>query len=162
MNGYSKVMAPRVKVGPLRDLPALFAPAHFRQFLTGTIARYFSSSVVALCADSASFLALLQAGVAPATAAAIGFLLGTVVHWQVSSRVMFAQGVAPAGPERHKQMALFLASALVGLVLTTGIVGCAVALAINPRLAKLGAIVVSFVTTSGLRHVLIFGKSRTA
>ncbi len=146
----------------MAGLPTLFGPTQMRQFLTGTLARYFSSSVVALCGDSATFLILLQFGVAPATAAAIGFMLGTVVHWQVSSRVMFATGVAAAGPERRMQMALFVGSALVGLVLTTGIVGGAAALAINPRLGKLAAIGVNFITTSGLRHILIFGKSRTA
>ncbi|WP_420382836.1 GtrA family protein [Novosphingobium sp.] len=157
MNGYSKVTA-----RPLRDVSALFGPAQMRQFLTGTIARYLSSSIVALGADSALFLMLLQCGVAPAIAAAIGFLFGTIVHWQVSSRVMFAAGVAPAGPERRMQMALFLGSALVGLVLTIGIVGLGAALAIDPRLAKLGAVAVSFVTSSGLRHVLIFGKPQAA
>ena len=160
MGGFSEGMArPKCDLAT-RAFPRMFSPAQMRQFMTGTIARYFSSSVVALGADSASFLIMLQCGVAPATAAAIGFMLGTVVHWQVSSRVMFADGVAPAGPERRAQMILFVASALVGLVLTTAIVGGAVALAINPRLAKLVAVGISFVTTSSLRHVLIFGKSR--
>ncbi|WP_353228638.1 GtrA family protein [Novosphingobium sp.] len=136
------------------------APAVLANLLTGTFARYLSASVVALGADAGSFLVLLNAGMAPAPAAAAGFMLGIVVNWLVSSRVMFAASVAVAGPERRRQQALFLASAMVGLVLTTVIVGWGASHAINPRLAKLVAVGVSFITTSGLRHVLVFGKPR--
>ncbi len=154
MNGFSSgILANR------RPVPGT-STTLMRALLTGTFARYLSASVVALCADAGAFLILLQLGMAPASAAALGFVLGIVVNWVVSSRVMFADCVAQAGPERRRQQALFLVSALVGLVLTTGIVGGAAALAINPRLAKLVAVGVSFVTTSGMRHVLVFTRAR--
>lgn len=132
-----------------------------KRIATGTFARYVAASAVALGADTGSFLIMLHFAVAPALAAAIGFMLGTVVHWLVSSQVMFRHAVAAPGPERRAQMVLFVASALLGLALTTLIVGGAVMLAINPRLAKLVAIAASFTTTSGLRHLLVFGKSRS-
>jgi len=150
MNGISGAIANRAG----RDLALAL-----RLLLTGTFARYLSSSVVALCADAGSFLVLLQLGMAPALAAALGFSVGIVVNWLVSSRVMFAASVAERGPERRRQKLLFLVSACVGLVLTTAIVGGAAALALDPRLAKLVAVGVSFVTTSAMRHLLIFGKS---
>jgi putative flippase GtrA len=131
-------------------------PAAMRPLLTGTVARYVSSSAVALCADTGSFLVFLQCGMAPALAAAVGFMIGIAVHWVVSSRVMFADGVAAAGPDRRRQQVLFVAAALVGLALTTLIVGGAAAYAINPRWAKLVAVAISFVTTSGLRHLFVF------
>jgi len=137
-------------------------PATLRPLLTGTVARYVSSSMVALCADTASFLAFLQFGMSPALSAATGFLLGIAVHWLVSSRVMFADDVAARGPDRRRQQALFVASALVGLALTTIIVGGAASFAINPRLAKLVAVGVSFVTTSGLRHLFVFRQPAMA
>jgi putative flippase GtrA len=133
-----------------------------RTVMTGTAARYVAASGIALAADTGSFLVMLRAGIAPAAAAAAGFMLGMMVHWLVSSRVMFADGVAAPGPERRRQQALFVAAACVGLALTTLIVGIAAALAINPRLAKLVAVGVSFFTTSGLRHLLVFGRSRFA
>lgn len=129
---------------------------------TGTLARYVASSAIALAADTATFLALLQGGMAPASAAAIGFMLGVAVHWVVSSRVLFVADVAAPGPERRRQRALFVAAALVGLALTTGIVGSAALLHINPRLAKLVAVACSFVTTSALRHLFVFRPSALA
>jgi len=136
-------------------------PAVLRPLLTGILARYVSSSVVALCADAGSFLIFLQLGMAPALAAAAGFSIGIVVNWLVSSRVMFSSFVATAGPARQRQQLLFLGTALFGLVLTTAIVGGAAALTFNPRLAKLVAVAVSFTTTSALRHLLVFSRTRS-
>jgi putative flippase GtrA len=152
MNGVSG----GVLAGPVR---VSFA-GQMRAFLTGTFARYLSASVVALGADAGSFLALLHMGVAPASTAALGFVVGIVVNWVVSSRVLFADCVAETGPERRRQQVLFLVSALVGLVLTTAIVAAGASLMIDPRLAKLVAVGVSFVTTSGMRHVLVFTRAR--
>ena len=154
MHGFSSGMATggRIKPGMVAAL--------MRGLATGTFARYLSSSVVALCADAGCFLIALQLGMSPARAAALGFCLGIAVNWVVSSRVMFADCVAQAGAERRRQQLLFALSALVGLGLTTGIVGGAAALAINPRLAKLVAVGVSFVTTSGMRHLLVFTRAR--
>jgi putative flippase GtrA len=157
MNGFSSGIAATGR--PWREMMLGLTPAPLRPLLTGTVARYVGSSAVALCADTGSFLVLLQLGMAPAPAAASGFMLGIAVHWLVSSRVMFADDVAAAGPERRRQQVLFVAAALVGLVLTTAIVGFAAAYAINPRWAKLVAVGVSFVTTSGLRHLFVFRQT---
>jgi putative flippase GtrA len=156
MNGISSGFV----AGELRTALPGSTARMVRPLLTGILARYISSSVVALGADTGCFLIFLQFGMAPAAAAAAGFSIGIVVNWLVSSRVLFTSFVAVAGPERQRQQMLFLATALLGLVLTTAIVGGAAALAFNPRLAKLVAVAVSFTITSALRHLLVFSKAR--
>lgn len=137
-------------------------PAGLRARLAGLVARYTLASAVALAADTGSFLAMLHAGVPPVTAAAIGFILGIAVHWLVSSRVFFVEDVAADARDRGRQRTQFIAVSLIGLALTTVIVGVAAHLGINPRFAKLVAVVVSFVTTSGLRHIFVFRQPALA
>jgi putative flippase GtrA len=128
-----------------------------KQFLRETApSRYFAASVVALGFDMGSFLVLLAAGLPAAPAAALSYSLGIVVHWFISSRAVFIDGVAERGPARTRQKALFVASALVGLALTAGIVGLGAAVGIDPRLAKLAAVGVSFVATWLLRARVVF------
>jgi putative flippase GtrA len=118
--------------------------------------RYLAASVVALGFDMASFLALLAVGMPAAPAAALSYSLGIVVHWFISSRAVFVAGVAERGPARTRQKAMFVASALVGLALTAGIVGLGSALGLDPRLAKVAAVGVSFVATWLLRARVVF------
>ena len=118
--------------------------------------RYLAASVVALGFDMASFLMLLALGIAAAPASALSYSLGIVVHWFISSRAVFTAGVAERGPARTRQKALFVASALVGLALTAGIVGLGSAVGIDPRIAKLAAVGVSFVATWLLRARVVF------
>ena len=128
-----------------------------RQFLRHAApSRYLMASVVALGFDMASFLALLAAGLAAAPAAALSYSLGIAVHWFISSRAVFTAGVAERGPARTRQTALFVASALVGLALTAGVVGLGSALGLDPRLAKIAAVGVSFTATWLLRARIVF------
>ena len=90
-------------------------------------------------------------------ASSIGYCAGILVHWLVSSRLVFADGAAARGTgERHRQKLLFVGSALVGLAVTTAIVGGGSAFGLDPRIAKLLAIVVSFQTTYLLRRHIVF------
>jgi putative flippase GtrA len=120
------------------------------------LVRYGIASVGALAVDFGSFLALLALGAPAVAASAAGYGLGIVVHWLLSSRAVFADSVAGRGRERTRQKALFIASALVGLGLTTGIVGIADFAGFDPRAAKLVAIGVSFMTTWMLRSRIVF------
>jgi putative flippase GtrA len=121
---------------------------------------YLLASVLALGSDAGLFLLLLDAGLAPMSASATGYCAGIFVHWLVSSRLVFADGAAARGTgERHRQKMLFVGSALVGLAVTTAIVGTGSAFGLDPRLAKLGAIVVSFQTTYLLRRHIVFRAS---
>ncbi len=118
--------------------------------------RYVLASVGALAVDFGSFLALMAFGLAAAPASAIGYSLGIVAHWLMSSRAVFQDRVAQSGVTRTQQKALFVISALVGLVLTTAIVAAGDASGIDPRLAKIGAIAVSFLVTWLIRARIVF------
>jgi putative flippase GtrA len=126
------------------------------------LVRYVLASVGALAVDMGSFLAFLSLAVPAAAASALGYGLGIVAHWLLSSRAVFSDSVAARGIERTKQKALFVGSAMIGLALTTGIVGLADIAGVDPRLAKLFAIVVSFAATWMLRNRIVFRPGRVA
>ena len=118
--------------------------------------RYIGASVVSLGLDFGVFMATLLLGLVPAIAAATGYIAGIVCHWAISSRVVFAAQLAARSTGRRQQQALFLLSSLVGLGITTGVVGIAVRYGVDPRLAKAAAIVVSFQATYVLRRKVVF------
>ncbi len=118
--------------------------------------RYVLASVGALAVDVGSFLALLSLGLAAAPASAIGYSLGIFAHWLMSSRAVFQDKVATGGMARTQQKALFVISALIGLALTTAIVGLGDWSGFDPRIAKAGAIVVSFFVTWLIRSRIVF------
>ncbi|GAA4047990.1 GtrA family protein [Erythrobacter jejuensis] len=120
------------------------------------LVRYLLASVGALAVDVGSFLAFLSAGIPAVLASGIGYTLGILAHWLLSSRTVFNGRVAERGAERTKQKALFVGSALAGLALTTAIVGAADVSGFDPRIAKLVAIGASFALTWLLRSRVVF------
>jgi len=118
--------------------------------------RYLLASVISLGIDMGCFLALLRLGVAPMPASAAGYALGIAAHWVLSSRTVFTGQVAVSSRERTRQKALFVGSALVGLAVTSLVVGGATALGSDPRLAKLAAVALSFAVTWLLRRQVVF------
>jgi putative flippase GtrA len=131
----------------------------FRQL---TFIRYVVVSVGALAVDMGVFLALLQTGMMSAVAAAIGYSAGIAAHWTLSSRKVFADRVSERGTrERTQQKAMFVVSALLGLIATMGIVGAGDLIGLDPRIAKVGAICTSFVLTYLLRNMVIFRNGPT-
>jgi putative flippase GtrA len=118
--------------------------------------RYLGASVFALAADIGLFLLLLGAGLLAPAASAVSYCVGIGAHWLVSSRLVFAAGAAPGGSDRWRQKFLFLISAFVGLALTVAIVAGGEAAGVDPRLAKLVAVGVSFVATYILRKTIVF------
>lgn len=137
------------------DLPAASVLSKLRDV---RFVRYVLASVGALAVDVGCFLALLALGVAAAPASAIGYSLGILAHWLMSSRAVFQDKVASGGMARTQQKALFVISALIGLALTTAIVGVGDWSGIDPRLAKAVAIVVSFFVTWLIRSRIVFRK----
>jgi putative flippase GtrA len=121
-----------------------------------TYLRYILSSAGALAVDMSLFMALFHLGVFPAAASAIGYMSGIAAHWLLSSRAVFADNVAQRGRGRDRQKALFLGSALVGLAITTGTVGVGDLAGLDPRLAKLVAIAISFQATYLMRKKVVF------
>lgn len=125
-------------------------------FASGSAIRYPLASAVALGFDMGSFLVLLSVGLDPVGAATAGYVAGIAVHWLISSRFVFAPETVRLGRERWSQKALFAGSALVGLGITVAIVGLAGIAALDPRAAKLVAVVASFATTWALRSRYVF------
>jgi putative flippase GtrA len=119
-------------------------------------ARYVSASAAALCIDMLVFLALLRAGMWAVAASSLGYCAGLALHWLISSRIVFADRAAVSAAGRTRQKALFIASALVGLAITSAIVGLGTYLGIDARMAKLVAIGLSFQTTWLLRRSVVF------
>ena len=118
--------------------------------------RYLIASVGALAVDMGAFLALLALGAAPVGASALSYTLGIAAHWIMSSRAVFTDSVAERGAARNRQKALFVGSALAGLAITTLVVWAGDNAGMDPRLAKLAAIVVSFTATWLLRAKVVF------
>ena len=118
--------------------------------------RYGLASVGALAVDVGSFLAFMEAGLHPTPASAMGYSLGILAHWLMSSRAVFQDSVAKGGMARTRQKALFVISALVGLGLTALIVTLGDWAGAQPMLSKAIAIVISFVATWLLRSRIVF------
>jgi len=118
--------------------------------------RYVGASAASLGVDFAVFLAAMAIGVPPALAAACGYIVGIGCHWLLSSKLVFVGQVAIDTAGRRPQQALFVLSALVGLGITTGIVGLGTRYGLDPRIAKGIAIVVSFQATYVIRKKLVF------
>jgi putative flippase GtrA len=136
-------------------MPAAAASLYLR-LREVTLARYVLASIGALAVDIGCFLTLLTLAAPAALASAMGYSAGIVAHWLMSSRAVFADGVAARGPGRTRQKALFVGSALVGLALTTAIVGLAARAGIDPRAGKLAAIAASFAATWLMRRRIVF------
>lgn len=125
--------------------------------------RYVVVSIAALATDMGVFLALLETGSLSTAASAIGYSTGILAHWLLSSRKVFQDRVSEKGTSaRMQQKAMFLVSALLGLLMTVAIVGAGTALGMDPRLAKIIAIVISFLLTYALRNIVIFRQARPA
>lgn len=121
-----------------------------------TYARYVMASALALGVDLGLFVMLLNMGMPPVPASAAGYAFGLLIHWMASVRLVFAQQPLPFVSRRRRQKLLFVASAFIGLAITGTIVGLGSHLGLDPRLAKLGAIAISFQTTYILRRTVVF------
>ena len=133
----------------------LLARAGFdRSFLA-----YIAVSAAALGVDLLVLDRLLVANMPESGAAAFAYSIGIVVHWLLSTRTVFAPETAARGSRAlDRQRALFIGSALVGLAITTAMVGTASGFGIEPRLAKLAAIGVSFTAVWLIRRLYIFSR----
>lgn len=118
--------------------------------------RYITVSAIALGIDMGCFLLLIAGDAIPALASGISYLIGMAAHWFLSSRFVFGAYLAAAGAGRGKQQGLFFASALAGLSITMGIVGVGDWFGLDPRLAKLVAVAISFNATYLMRRKIVF------
>ena len=118
--------------------------------------RYIAVSALALGIDMGLFFMLIAADTPSVAASGLSYLTGMVAHWLLSSRLVFGAYLAQPGAGRSKQQGLFFASALAGLSITMGIVGLGDWFGLDPRLAKLVAVAVSFNATYLMRRKIVF------
>lgn len=127
-----------------------------QEMLGRTYVRYGVASAIALACDVCLFLIALRVGVFAAYAAAIGYGAGIVVHWLISSRLVFRTSAPALGTERFRQKMLFSASALCGLTITMAIVTTANSIGLLPIIGKSIAVAISFQATYMLRKRVVF------
>lgn len=126
--------------------------AYWRSF---TFARYFGASVIALIVDMLIYGGAILLSVIPSVASAIGYSVGIIVHWAMSSNFVFI-GKKKQGVKLQLQRALFAGSALLGLGITIGTVQILTNANIGPIIAKLCAVIISFFTVYALRKWGVF------
>jgi putative flippase GtrA len=130
----------------------------FRRWPGGTFLPYLAASAVALAVDTALLFALARSAVLRyAAAAAVAYLVGGLVHYLISRRIVFGPGWLHARPV--PEFIAFMASAAVGMAVTSGIVYLASERGdLSLAVAKATAVVVSLVVTYSLRRFVVFGS----
>lgn len=118
--------------------------------------RYVAASGASLAVDVLCFLALIGGGMPAPLASAIGYGVGVLAHWLLSSRAVFGETLAEPGRARQRQQALFVTSAAIGLATTVAIVFAGEAVGLDARVAKLVAVATSFQLTFLLRRRIVF------
>jgi len=129
-------------------------------FLRWRLARYSVASAAGTLVDIAILSLLYGFGVAAGIAAAIGYAIGTLVHWLVSSRYVFPDRLADAGLRRGGQQVLFIASAALGIALTSLIVSWSVEAGAHIALAKATAMTASFFAVFLVRLTIVFRRRK--
>ena len=120
-----------------------------------TLTRYLAASVVALAFDLAVFSTLLALHIGAATASALGYCAGIVVHWLVSSNFVFT-GKTREGAALQWQRIMFAGSALLGLAITVITVSVLSGWGMHPIAAKALAILISFIAVYVTRKWGVF------
>lgn len=119
------------------------------------IGRYTIVSAAALVLDFAVYLLLAHYGWRASLAGVMGYLQGLLLHFSLSTRFVFKTAGC-----RKSQMRLFLefaASGIVGLGITTFTIAVATeVLHLGVLIAKIAAVIVSFLAVFFLRRSVVF------
>ena len=117
--------------------------------------RYGLVSVAALGCDFVVFLALTKAGLLPAIAGMAGYAVGLVLHFMLST--VFVFDTSASNKTRTRLFGEFAVSGGAGLVLTAAVITLMTQrLGADPVIAKITAVLVSFVVVFLLRRTVVF------
>jgi putative flippase GtrA len=145
---------PGKNAAPWTIWKTVLSPSAVPQFL-----RYGVASGVALGADLVVFIALAKHGMHASFAGAIGYTIGTVVHYGITSRFVFS--LESARKAEMRIFVEFVMSGLVGLAITASTIALMTDLAnAAPLTAKGVAVVLSFVGVFLLRRSVVFAPSK--
>ena len=129
------------------------------QSLVMQIGRYGLVSVAALGCDFAVFLALTKAGVLAAIAGMIGYAVGLVLHFVLST--VFVFDTRASRKTRARLFGEFAVSGGAGLVLTAAVITVMThRLDAAPVAAKITAVIVSFAVVFLLRRSVVFAAAK--
>jgi putative flippase GtrA len=130
------------------------APAWLARLMP-ELSYYTIVSVVALGVDLVVFNGLVFADMRPALAGAVGYAIGMVVHFVLSSRYVFdTSGSEKTNARRFGEFAL---SGAVGLAITWALIHLATDVAHLPAMfGKIAAIGTSFIVVFLLRRGIVF------
>jgi putative flippase GtrA len=138
------------------DIPA--KPANGQSSLLQRIRRllrYTGVNLVTDTIDYAIFLSITHYFGAPTVASIIGYGCALAINYELSRRYVFLAHLSDKSANRL--MAEFLATGILGLVLTAGITGLSVHfLHLSPLLSKTIAVLVCFVALYVVRSRLVF------
>jgi len=124
--------------------------------LVRQLGAYTIVSAVALACDFAFYLALVWLSVHASLAGAIGYSIGLVVQFMLSTRFVFVG--SGTGKTQTRLTLEYAASAIVGLGLTATIIAITTQwLGIDAVSAKVIAVIVSFLAVFLMRRFWIFG-----
>jgi len=117
--------------------------------------RYLVVSAVALGCDLSVYALCLQAALAAPAAGALGYSGGLLVHYLLSALWVFPD---PVGTRHTKAtLAKFAATGLLGLALTSGLIGTLTGAGLcGAYAAKIVAIAASTVTVFAVRRAYVF------
>ncbi len=116
--------------------------------------RYAAVSAFALGLDFAVFLALNSAIGHPTLSGVAGYACGIVLHYELSRQFVFA--TSASAKSEHRRFVEFIASGLVGLVVTAAVIAAATGMGASPILAKVMAAGASFVGVYAIRRAVVF------
>jgi putative flippase GtrA len=119
------------------------------------LSRYTIVSVLAFALDFAVFLALNGLFGYPTVAGVAGYSCGIVLHYFLSRHFVFF--AARSQKSMHRLFTEFVASGLIGLAVTAGVIALATGrLGISAITAKIVAVVASFVGVFLIRRTIVF------
>jgi putative flippase GtrA len=130
---------------------------HFR--LLPQLSRYAVVSVLALVLDYVVYLSLITTGMRPLLAGIVGYSLGLLLHFVLSTCFVFDAAAAHKPPARL--FGEFALSGVAGLAVTAAVIATATDIAGLPALpAKILATGMSFLIVYALRRGIVFAAHR--
>ncbi len=124
--------------------------------MSKTFAAYLSVSALCLLLDYALYLSLLFV-LPPVPAGVISYATAAVLHYILSKRHVFTGGGTWLDGKPHAELALYIASAVLGSAMTAGTLWVVHDVWNVPaRAAKVFAIATSFFAVYGFRKYVIF------
>ena len=117
--------------------------------------RYAAVSALALALDFTVFLGLNGTIGHPTLAGVAGYACGILLHYQLSRHYVFDTGAS--AKSGHRRFGEFVASGLIGLAVTAGVIAFATGmLGVSPLIAKVLAAGGSFLGVFAVRRTIVF------